>query len=333
MIRATRPVLAILAAVAVVVAGCSSSTGAAPSSSATPAPATGHTTNPAASPADTSSSAAGSDRSSADPGSSPSSSSPSSSSTSSSSTSGSDGTSSGLTSSVSSSTAGIELSGTITVFAAASLQKTFDEIAATFEKAHPGVDVQLSYDGSSTLVTQLTQGAQADVFASADQKNMTKVTDAGLLGGTPTVFATNTLQIAVKPGNPQGLTDLASLAKSGVATVICAAEVPCGSAAQTALKAAGVTLDPASEEQKVTDVVTKVAEGDADAGLVYQTDVSGSDGKVEGIDFKESAEAVNSYPIGVLKDAANPAAAAAFVDAVTGSEGQQVLAAAGFGAP
>lgn len=318
MIRTARPVLAILAAVALAVAGCSSSTGDAPSSSPLPATSAADTSAANTSAADTSNSAAGSDQSSADP---------------SSATPSPEGTSSAPTSSGSSSPAGGALSGTITVFAAASLQKTFDEIAATFEKAHPGVDVQLSYDGSSTLVTQLTQGAQADVFASADEKNMTKVTDAGLLAGTPTVFATNTLQIAVKPGNPQGLTDLASLARSGVATVICAAEVPCGSAARTALKAAGVTLDPASEEQKVTDVVTKVAEGDADAGLVYKTDVSGSGGKVEGIDFEESAEAVNSYPIGVLKDAPNPAAAAAFVDAVTGSEGRQVLAAAGFGAP
>ena len=219
------------------------------------------------------------------------------------------------------------------MFAAASLQKTFDDLTATFEKEHPGVDVQVSYDGSSTLVTQLTQGAEADVFASADQKNMTKATDAGLVTGTPTIFATNTLQIAVKPGNPKGITDLASLAKSGVATVVCAPEVPCGSAARTALDAAGVTLDPASEEQKVTDVLTKVAEGDADAGLVYKTDVSGSGGKVEGIDFKESAEAVNSYPISVLKAAPNPSAAAAFVDVVTGAEGQKTLAAAGFGAP
>lgn len=225
------------------------------------------------------------------------------------------------------------LSGTVTVFAAASLQQTFDRLAAAFEQQHPGVDVQVSYDGSATLVTQLTQGAQADVFASADEKNMTKVQDAGLLAGSPTVFATNTLQIAVKPGNPKRITDLASLAGSGIATVLCAPEVPCGSAAQTALEAAGVTVDPASEEQKVTDVVTKVAEGDADAGLVYRTDVTAAAGTVQGVDFPQAAQAVNRYPIAVLEGAANPAAAAAFVALVTGEQGRAVLTAAGFGAP
>ena len=317
MNRTVRPLLAALAAVTLVVAGCSSSTGDA-ASSTPPAPSTSAAGSSTSAPGGASS-ATGSTSSAA------------------SSTASSDATSAsstGATSSGGSSAAGGgEISGTVVVFAAASLQKTFDELTATFEKAHPGVDVQVSYDGSSTLVTQLTQGAVADVFASADEKNMTKVTDAGLLAGSPTIFAKNTLQIAVKPGNPKGITDLASLAGSGVATVVCAPEVPCGSAAQTALKAAGVTLDPASEEQKVTDVVTKVAEGDADAGLVYKTDVSGSAGKVEGIDFAEAAEAVNSYPIGVLKDAPNPTAAAAFVDVVTGAEGQKVLAAAGFGAP
>ncbi|MEJ7651474.1 MAG: molybdate ABC transporter substrate-binding protein [Nakamurella sp.] len=324
MIRTTRPFLAVVAAAALAVAGCAGSSGNAASS--TPVATSASVGSVGAAPSAESSSSTA--PSSSDPSSSdPSSSDPSSSDLSSSVPSSSSAPSSSTASS------GVELNGTVTVFAAASLQKTFDELTATFEKEHPGVDVQISYDGSSTLVTQLAQGAEADVFASADQKNMTKATDAGLIDGTPTVFATNTLQIAVKPGNPKGITDLAGLAKSGVATVVCAPEVPCGSAARTALKAAGVTLDPASEEQKVTDVLTKVAEGDADAGLVYKTDVAGSGGTVEGIDFKESAEAVNSYPVGVLKDAPNPAAAAAFVDVVTGAEGQKTLAAAGFGAP
>lgn len=302
MIRTGRALLAVVVAVSLAVAGCAGSSGNTASSA--PVVTSSSVGSAGAAPnADASSSTALS--------------------TSAPSSSGSSSTASG----------GGELSGTVTVFAAASLQKTFDELTATFEKEHPGVDVQVSYDGSSTLVTQLTQGAEADVFASADQNNMTKATDAGLIDGTPTVFATNTLQIAVKPGNPKDITDLAGLAKSGVATVVCAPEVPCGSAARTALQAAGVTLDPASEEQNVTDVLTKVAEGDADAGLVYKTDVAGSGGKVEGIDFTESAQAINSYPIGVLKDAPNPAAAAAFVDVVTGAEGRKTLASAGFGAP
>lgn len=305
MSRTSRPLLAVLAVVTLAVAGCAGSS--ADTASSMPVATTSSVGSSSSMSASNATSGTDSSSSSAP-------------------------TSGGSSSSATGSSPA-ELSGIVTVFAAASLQKTFDELTATFEKEHPGVDVQVAYDGSSTLVTQLGQGAEADVFASADQKNMTKATDAGLIDGSPTVFATNTLQIAVKPGNPKDITGLASLAKSGVATVVCAREVPCGSAAQTALGAAGVTLDPASEEQKVTDVLTKVAEGDADAGLVYRTDVSGSDGKVEGIDFPESAGVVNSYPIGVLKDARNPAAAAAFVDVVTGAEGQKTLAAAGFGAP
>lgn len=228
---------------------------------------------------------------------------------------------------------GSDISGTITVYAAASLKKSFDAIGAEFEKAHPGSTVQLSYDGSSTLVTQLTGGAPADVFASADEKNMEKLTEAKLESGTPTLFASNTLQIAVAPGNPKKIAGLADLAKSGVLTVLCASEVPCGSAAHTALDAATVTVKPASEEQNVTTVVAKVATGEADAGLVYRTDVSAAGDKVDGVNFPESNQAVNSYPIVTLKGAANVAGAAAFVDLVTGLEGRKVLARFGFAAP
>jgi molybdate transport system substrate-binding protein len=223
--------------------------------------------------------------------------------------------------------------GTVTVYAASSLKKSFDTIGAAFEKQHPGSKVQISYDGSSTLVTQLTGGAPADVFASADEKNMTKLTDAGLPAGTAELFASNTLQIAVAPGNPKAITGLADLAKDGVVTVLCAAEVPCGGAAHTALDAAKVTVDPASEEQNVTAVVAKVSTGEADAGLVYKTDVSASGGKVDGVDFPESSQAVNKYPIVALKAAPNAAGAAAFIDLVTSAEGRKVLAGSGFAAP
>lgn len=225
------------------------------------------------------------------------------------------------------------ITGTITVYAASSLKKSFDTIGAAFEKAHPGAKVQISYDGSSTLVTQLTGGAPADVFASADEKNMKKLTDAGLQSGTPTLFASNTLQIAVAPGNPKKISGLADLAKDGVVTVLCATEVPCGSAAHTALDAAKVTVDPASEEQNVTAVVTKVSTGEADAGLVYKTDVSASGGKVDGVDLPESSQAVNKYPIVALKTAPNAAGAAVFIDLVTSPEGQKVLAGFGFAGP
>lgn len=226
-----------------------------------------------------------------------------------------------------------EITGTVTVFAASSLKKSFDALAEQFRADHPGTTVLLSYDGSSALATQLTSGAPSDVFASADEKNMTTVTDAKLTQDEPTLFASNTLQIAVKPGNPKGLTGLADLAKAEVATVLCAPEVPCGSAAAAALEAAGVTVDAVSEQDNVASVVTQVAEGDADAGLVYKTDVAANTGKIEGIDFPESSEAVNLYPIAALKGAENAAGAQAFVELVTGTDGQKVLADNGFAQP
>ncbi|WP_229673648.1 molybdate ABC transporter substrate-binding protein [Nakamurella endophytica] len=226
------------------------------------------------------------------------------------------------------------LSGTLTVFAAASLQKTFDQLRAEFRRQHPGVDVvPVSYDGSSTLATQLVNGAPADVFASADDATMAEVVDAGLVRDHPTEFATNTLEIAVAPGNPDRITGLPDLARSGLDVVVCAPEVPCGAAAHTVLAAAGVRITPRSEEQNVTAVLTKVRSGDADAGLVYRTDVLAAGGAVAGVDVPQASAAVNRYPIAALSGARNPAAAATFVALVTGPVGRKVLADAGFGAP
>ncbi|KSU53788.1 molybdate ABC transporter substrate-binding protein [Microbacterium enclense] len=220
-----------------------------------------------------------------------------------------------------------QLSGTLEVYAAASLQRSFDEIAAAFEAVHPGVTVSTVYDGSSTLATQIGEGAPADVFASADEKNMAKVEASA---PDPQLFAANTLVVAVPAGNPGAVASLADLAR--VTTVLCAAEVPCGAASATLLSNAGVTVAPASAEQNVTAVLTKVAAGEADAGLVYATDVVGRD-DVEAI-VPEGADAVvNRYPIATLTDAPNPAAASAFVTFVLSDEGQKVLADAGFRAP
>ncbi len=227
-----------------------------------------------------------------------------------------------------------ELSGTLTVDAAASLQKTFDQLRTQFQAANPQVDFPaISYDGSSTLVTQILGGAEVDVFASADEANMKKLTDKTFIAGTPTDFATNTLQIAVQPGNPKNIAALKDLANPDLKVVVCADGVPCGSAAVKAEQAAGVTLTPASEEQNVTAVLTKVESGDADAGIVYTTDVKGAGGKVDGVSFPEAAQAVNTYPIGVLADSKNQTVAQAFVAFVAGPQGQAVLAAAGFGTP
>ncbi|MGN7949068.1 molybdate ABC transporter substrate-binding protein [Microbacterium sp. 22215] len=219
------------------------------------------------------------------------------------------------------------LSGELTVYAAASLSTAFDEIGAAFTEANPDVEVSGVYDGSSTLVTQLLEGAPADVFASADEANMDKLEDAAV---DPTLFASNTLVIAVPTGNPGGVKTLDDLAD--VTTVLCAPEVPCGAASATLLSNAGVTVEAASLEQNVTAVLTKVAASEADAGLVYATDVIGRD-DVEVIVPDGADEVVNHYPIAALSEAPNSAAAAAFVTFVLSDEGQSILADFGFGAP
>jgi molybdate transport system substrate-binding protein len=226
-----------------------------------------------------------------------------------------------------------ELSGTVTVFAAASLTKTFTELGASFESAHPGTTVSFSFAGSSDLVSQITEGAPADVFASADEANMTKATTAGVTQGDPVDFATNVLAIAVPPGNPAKISSFADLAKPGIKTVICAPQVPCGAATAKVEATTGVTLAPVSQESAVTDVLGKVSSGEADAGIVYVTDVKGAGDKVGSVPFPEASSVVNTYPIVALKDAKDAALAKAFVSFVTGSEGRKVLSAAGFGAP
>jgi molybdate transport system substrate-binding protein len=220
---------------------------------------------------------------------------------------------------------------TIVVFAAASLTKSFTEIGDQFSKDNPGVAVEFSFAGSADLLTQLTQGAHADVFASADTKNMDKAAKAGLLAGDPVTFASNTLTIAVAPGNPKEITGFGDLSRPGLDVVVCAPQVPCGSAAQKLETDTGLTLNPVSEESSVTDVLNKVSSGQADAGLVYVTDSAAAGAKVTAVRFPEAAGAVNTYPIATLEQAGNPALARKFVDLVTGSDGQQILAGAGFG--
>lgn len=222
---------------------------------------------------------------------------------------------------------------TLTVYAAASLTKTFDAMGKEFEKEHDGVKVEFSFGGSSDLVSQIQQGAPADVFASADTANMDKLVADDLQSGDPEDFASNTLEIAVPPDNPAGITSFADLAKDGVNTVVCAPEVPCGAATQKAEEVTGVTLHPVSEEQSVTDVLAKVASGEADAGLVYVTDVAGAGDAVTGITFPESSEVVNTYPVVALKDSDQPELAREFVELVLGDAGQSILQDAGFGKP
>lgn len=220
----------------------------------------------------------------------------------------------------------------ITVYAAASLQATFEKLAPAYSAKHPGAAVTFSFGGSSGLLAQLGQGAPADVFATADTPTMDRARDQSLVADAQP-FATNTLTIATAPGNPQTVTGLRDLDRPGLSVVVCAKPVPCGSATATVTAAAGVTLRPVSEEQSVSGVLSKVRLGQADAGLVYRTDARTAGASVTAVDFPEADRAVNVYPIGVLTGAKNPTAAQQFVDFVRGPEGREALADAGFGAP
>lgn len=222
---------------------------------------------------------------------------------------------------------------TLTVLVAASLTESFGALEKKFEAEHAGVDVKLSFQGSSALAQQIINGGKADVFASADETNMKKVTDAGLGSGSAEIFATNQLAIAVAPGNPKRIASLADLATDGMVVVVCAPQVPCGSATQKVQKAAGVTIKPKSEEQDVKAVLTKVSAGEADAGLVYLTDINSAAGKVAKVDFPEAAQAINKYPIVALKDAPRSELAKAFVALVRGEAGKTELTKVGFRIP
>ncbi|MGH3763442.1 molybdate ABC transporter substrate-binding protein [Actinophytocola sp.] len=225
------------------------------------------------------------------------------------------------------------VSGEVTVFAAASLTETFTELGKRFEKAHPGTTVTVNFGASSALAKQITEGAPADVFASASPANMAQVTDAGAAAGDPTTFARNRLVIAVPAGNPGGVTGLDDFADPGRKIALCAEQVPCGAAARKALDAAGVSAEPDTFEQDVKAALTKVSLGEVDAALVYTTDVRAAGDDVEGIEFPEAGQAINDYPIVVCKDAPNAGAATAFVDLVRSARGRAVLSAAGFEEP
>lgn len=222
---------------------------------------------------------------------------------------------------------------TVTVYAAASMKATFTALGKTFESSHPGVTVTFNFAGSQALAEQITQGAPADAFASANEANMKTVVDAGLASGAAKQYATNRLTIAVPPDNPARTAAFADLAKPGIKLVICAAAVPCGAATVKVEQATGVTLKPVSEEQAVSDVLAKVQAGEADAGLVYVTDAKSAGGKVTAIDFPESAKAINNNSIVALTKGPQSALGQEFVDLVLGADAQLVLADAGFGKP
>jgi len=228
---------------------------------------------------------------------------------------------------------GDDLSGPLTVFAAASLTDVFERLGELFTVDHPEVEVTFNFGPSSGLATQISQGAPADVFASANASQMAVVADAGSADGVPTIVAANVLQIAVPAGNPAGITGIGDFENAGLTLAICAPEVPCGAAAQTVFAAAGITPSVDSLDEDVRAALTKVELGEVDAALVYVTDVIAAGDSVEGIDFPEAEEAINSYPIVALAAAPNPDAAQAWVEFVLSDVGSAVLAEAGFRTP
>jgi molybdate transport system substrate-binding protein len=221
----------------------------------------------------------------------------------------------------------------LTVFAAASLTESFKTIGANFQKANPGTTVTFNFGASSTLATQITQGAPADVFASASKATMDTVVKAGANGDAAQPFLTNTLEIVVPKGNPAHITGLKDFADAKKKTVLCAETVPCGALAKQVFDAAGIKPTPVDRGTDVKAVLQKVALGEADAALVYKTDVLSGGPKVEGITFPEAVTKVTTYPICSLKGSKDAATAKAFVAYVLSPAGKQVLAQAGFGAP
>src|ERR1700730_6089118 len=228
------------------------------------------------------------------------------------------------------STSPSSLSGFIHVFAAASLTASFNALGISFHQTNPGVGVDFNYAGTPTLVTQIEQGAPADVFASADTTNMDKLTADGFTAGASLVFAHNLLEIVVAPGNPKGITGLADLAKSGVIYISEAPSVPAGKYSLQALKSAGVTVTPKSLETSVTAVISKIELGEADAGIVYTTDVTAAGSKVAGVQIPVANNVIATYPIVVVKGTTNSVVANAFIAYVLSATGQSTLKTFGF---
>lgn len=216
------------------------------------------------------------------------------------------------------------------MFAAASLTEAFTAVGDAFMLENPGVSVTFEFAGSSDLAGQLVNGAPADVFAAADQKNMATVVDEATVAGAPEVFATNTLQIVTAAGNPSAVQSLADLADPALVVVLCAEEVPCGRYSRQLLDNAGVSVTPRSLEQNVKGVLSKVSLGEADAGIVYRTDVIAAGDAVTGVDVDPAVAVTAEYPVVTISSSD---VAAAFVAFLLGDEGQRILAEFGFGPP
>jgi molybdate transport system substrate-binding protein len=226
--------------------------------------------------------------------------------------------------------AGEKPSGELTVFAAASLTESFEAIAKQFEKRYPDVDVKLNFDSSSNLAAQIQQGAPADVFASADEANLQKTIDSGDVTAKPGPFAKNRLEIAVEEGNPKKIKGLADLADSDLVVVLCADDVPCGRYAAEAFAKAGVTVSPASKEENAKATLSKVSLGEADASVVYVTDVKAEKGAVSGVKIPDAQNVMATYPIAPVHESPNAAATKAWVRFVQSKARQKTLRKFGF---
>lgn len=218
----------------------------------------------------------------------------------------------------------------LVVFAAASLTDTFTELGKEFERTHPGATVTFNFGASSTLAQNIIQGAPADVFAAANESTMKTLTDAGEANGSPEIFVRNQLQIVVPRGNPAKVAGLADFGRSDLRIAVCADQVPCGAAAKKVFQLAKIEAKPDTEERDVRAALTKVELGEVDAALVYQTDVKSAGESVEGIDFPESAEVVNNYPIVAITGSTG---ASAFIEFIRSDNASAVFVKAGFAVP
>jgi len=221
----------------------------------------------------------------------------------------------------------------VTVYAGSSLADAFKKAGEHLKVKDPRTDYVFNFGSSSTLATQITSGAPADVFASADDVNMQKLVDAKLNDGAPTFFVGNRLQIAVAAGNPKQIAGLADLARPGLILVLAGPTVPAGRYSLDALRKAGVNVRPASQEVDVRAVLNKVALGEADAGIVYVTDVKAAGTRVTGVEIPEQHQVIARYPIVVVKDSKKPRLARSYVEFLLSDEGQTLLAEFGFSRP
>ena len=238
----------------------------------------------------------------------------------------------GCSSSSSTSSTPSSSTGTITVFAAASLMQTFTQLGKQFEAAHKGDTVKFSFGPSSGLATEITSGAPADVFASASPATMDVVVKAGD-AASPQNFAKNVMEVAVPPNNPANVTSVTDLAKSSVKVALCQPTVPCGVVAAEVFKNAGITVKPVTLQADVKSVLTQVELGNVDAGMVYVTDVMAAGSKAKGVTIAASDNASTLYPIATISSSKHKSEAQAFINYVLSPAGQQVLAAAGFQKP